>query len=100
MSNPTSSPTETNDERTVRAARELTNAVNILSFDPKLFAETIRRDHRTIQQGLGRVVFELISQWADDWRTGNYDLRNEDTCKACFELFQDLDEGALITRYI
>lgn len=79
---PPHSPEAGARQRAEQAARELVNAANVMDFDAKIFAETIRRDHRTIQQTVGRVVFELINQWADDYESENYDLRNEDIVKA------------------
>ena len=78
---------ELTDPISVAAAREFSRAVNELSFDSDAFAKELRSDHRSIQQNVGRVVFELLSQWAQDYETGNYDLRNEDTVRAAYEIF-------------
>ncbi|MDB4725909.1 hypothetical protein OAF54_00640 [bacterium] len=74
------------------AAEALLGAANSFSFDPVIFAKGIRHEHRTIQQSVGRAVFELIHQWAEDDKLGNYDLRNEAVVKACRQI---VDSGAL-----
>ena len=62
-----------------KIASELTDAANRMDFDPKAFASAVRREHRSIQQS----VVALLDGWAQDADTNNFDLRNEDTVKAC-----------------
>tara|TARA_R110000823_G_scaffold25325_13_gene74627 strand:+ start:352 stop:630 length:279 start_codon:yes stop_codon:yes gene_type:complete len=80
------------DSETIEAAENLLGAANSFSFQPVTFAETVRREHRTIQQSVGRAMFQLIQQWALDAETGNYDLRNEQTVKSCKAI---VDSGAI-----
>ena len=68
-------------ERAEKAADDLCNAVNEMSFNAPAFAQQIRRNHRTIQQNVGEVILALLSQWADDAVTENFDGRNEAVCK-------------------
>ena len=68
-------------ERAEKAADDLCNAVNEMSFNAPAFAQQIRRNHRTIQQNVGEVILALLSQWADDAVTENFDLRNQAVCE-------------------
>ena len=43
--------------------------------------DTILRDHRTIQQGIGRIVIQLIEAWSNAYEDRRYDARNEAICK-------------------
>ena len=67
-------------------AGELTTAANRMDFDPKTFADAVRREHRSIQQSVFTAVVALLDGWAQDADTGNYDLRNEDTVKASLRI--------------
>ena len=66
-----------------KIASELTDAANRMDFDPKAFASAVRREHRSIQQSVFTAVVALLDGWAQDADTNNFDLRNEDTVKAC-----------------
>ena len=68
-------------ERAEKAADDFCNAVNEMGFDAEAFAQQVRRNHRTLQQNVGGAVLVLLSQWAEDGVTKNYDLRNEAVCK-------------------
>ena len=55
----------------------------------KDFTEVIcHRTHRTLQQGVMGVATSLIAQWAEDFKAGNYDGRNEATCKLCNKIME------------
>ena len=82
-------------ERAGLAAVEFSRAVNELGFDVETFAKTIRRDHRSIQQGTMRVFVELLNQWADDADSGNFDQRNEDTVNLARQLLAGVDSTHL-----
>jgi hypothetical protein len=73
--------TTTAKERAEKAADDFCNAVNEMSFDSKAFAEQVRRNHRTVQQNVGGVLLVLLSQWAEDGATKNFDLRNQAVCE-------------------
>lgn len=45
------------------------------------FVEGITRVHRTLQQCSAKAIYEVIKSWADNYDDGNYDGRNEATCK-------------------
>ena len=55
--------------------------------------ESVSRLHRTEKQNLGSLVFALISDWSRDYESGNYDARNEATCRMAFAMVQGLPEG-------
>jgi len=71
---------ETRKGRAFAAATELGNALNDTNFDCESFATHITRcEHRTIQQLIFKALLELLSQWAADAESGNFDARNEFT---------------------
>jgi len=82
-------------ERATKTAHDLASAVNEMSFDVVTFAQTIRREHRSLQQNTMRAVVALLKQWADDADSGNYDLRNEDTVKLARDLLAGVDNTNL-----
>lgn len=45
--------------------------------------EAIRSEHRTIQQNIARLLFDLVNGWADDYGAGRWDARNEAALRAC-----------------
>jgi hypothetical protein len=55
--------------------------------------ESVSRLHRTEKQNLGSLVFALVGDWARDYENGEYDLRNEATCKRAFNMVRGLPEG-------
>jgi len=52
--------------------------------------EAVSRLHRTEKQNLGSLVFALIGEWSRDYENGNFDLRNEATCKMAFQMVHSL----------
>ena len=54
--------------------------------------DAVSRLHRTEHQNLGSLVFALISDWSRDYESGNYDARNEATCKMAFAMVTGLPE--------
>jgi len=69
-----------------KIAGELTDAANRMDFDPKAFADAVRREHRSIQQSVFTAVVALLDGWAQDADNHNFDLRNEDTVRAAQRL--------------
>lgn len=55
-------------------ARTVEDAVNVMGFDNKKFANRIPMMHRTLQQSLWRLIRECICVFADD--NYGYDGRN------------------------
>ena len=61
---------------TKAAASELMTIVNETIFNPKQLVEELATHHRTLQQGLTRLVVEWIEYLAD-LKDGEYDGRNQ-----------------------
>ena len=72
--------------REYQAARALEDALNSMSWNPEVFAKSVRTFHRTLQQELFRTIVAVIKEMAkDDY---GVDLRNQashDTAKAIVE---------------
>jgi len=77
------------EERATAAARDFMRAINELGFDAETFAQEVRREHRTLQQGAMRVFVVLLRQWARDYQNENFDLRNMETVKAADTILKD-----------
>ena len=61
----------------------------------KEFAENIvYRTHRTLQQSMFAVFMECIKLWGVMYAEGNYDLRNEETCKKAHDIMKLFGEDA------
>ncbi len=56
---------------------------------------SVQMQHRTLKQSFMRCfIVPIIKEFAKSYREGNYDLRNEATCKTCVELEEVLkDKG-------
>jgi len=52
--------------------------------------EVLSRWHRTEKQNLGSLVFSLLGEWSRDYENGNYDARNEATCRMAFQMVHSL----------
>jgi len=76
----------TDEQKAMKVADELGKFVNNFTHDPELFVKGVLRQHRTLQQGIGRMVFKLIIAWAQECEKGYYDGRNEATVKRCKEI--------------
>ena len=68
------------ESREYRAAEELTNALNSMSWSPKKFAQSITIQHRTLQQEFMRTFVATIFQMASD--DYGYDDRNRGSHEA------------------
>lgn len=87
------SPQKKGSEEAKRAAQLLSSIVN--NFGPeddiKVFVDEVLKQHRTLQQGIFKVIVTLIVAWAN-LPENNYDGRNEytvKTCKQILDLFRD-----------
>lgn len=58
-----------------KAAMALEDALNNTCFDYKMFAESVKYYHPTLQQNLFRLIREIINVQADENRY--YDARNK-----------------------
>ena len=52
-----------------------------LGSDRDEFVAEVTRDHRTIQQNVGRVIVALLEEWARACDDGEFDARNEGICQ-------------------
>ena len=69
------SETQIQDTREYQAARKLEDALNTMSWEPEIFAQSVRTYHRTLQQELFRTIVAVIKEMAaDDY---GVDLRNQ-----------------------
>ena len=67
-------------EEAEKLARDLGNFVNG-GGDQEAFIAAIQREHRTNQQGIFRLIGEIIKAWALAYVDKEYDLRNEVACQ-------------------
>ena len=66
---------ELQQSREFQAARNLEDALNTMSWNPDVFARSVRTFHRTLQQELFRTIVVVIKEMAkDDY---GVDLRNQ-----------------------
>lgn len=85
-------------ETTEKFAEELADRMEgfVNSFDrsgDKIFIEKITlRIHRSLQQSVFRLFYKCILSWSKCYEDGNYDLRNEATCKLSHEITEFLKE--------
>ena len=78
-------------EQAAQVADALSKAGNQARYrDINEILEAVSRLHRTEKQNLGSLVFALIGEWARDYENGNYDARNEATCKMASAMVQGL----------
>jgi hypothetical protein len=80
-------------------AREFADFVNNFSCNQSDFVETLLTEHRTLQQSAFDVMLNCIRTWSDMYEQGDYDLRNEDTCRICNQIVNQLGDE-LHTRFI
>lgn len=59
------------------------------------FAETIAFDHRTLQEDSFLTFLKCIEHWSNAYDNGNYDGRNEYTCRASKVMLDALKEKGL-----
>ncbi len=94
MSNPLELKAYNAKKEAEDAAKALESFVNPYGCCHDSFVKQItHRAHRTLQQSIGKLVFALIKGWAEMFDSGQYDLRNEHTCKVCKEIVSKLDAG-------
>lgn len=71
---------------------KLSRTSNNMAFDQKLFAkelaDNLKREHRTLQQGLIKVLAEVFGELA----SSNFDMRNEAAVEWC-KKFNELDRN-------
>lgn len=72
-------------------AKQLFSWLNGMSTDYKDFLEELRYEHRTLQQVYFSLIMNCLQQWAEDYKTGNYDGRNEFTCQKAAEIVDKIE---------
>lgn len=60
--------------------------VNNMGYEPEKLAQHFAGMHRTLQQCFMRVVICFLKIQAKAYEEGDYDLRNERTCKLCKDI--------------
>jgi hypothetical protein len=72
------------------------NYLNCMGGDFNLgkgFLDKLNREHPTLQQQLfSRLIVPMIKFWAERYENKFYDMRNEATCKICYEMWKDLKD--------
>ena len=69
-----------------KLAKEFCRKINCMSTAEEFtsaFINAIMHEHRTLQQGVMRSIYNLILEWAKAEELGYYDGRNEATVKFC-----------------
>ncbi len=86
-------------DRMNQAVDTLTNIVNNFNYDENIevFYNAFKREHRTLQQSLMRVMLGTIQKIASDEQYGT-DARNADTKKVCTDLIEAFD-NAMTVKY-
>ena len=64
------------------------------------FSSLITREHRTIQQNIGRVVIQLLEAWSEQFNDGVFDARNEAICKFAADAIRSTEPNDRILPYI
>ncbi len=88
-------------DEAIRAARVLEDFVNPYGHKKEPFIEQItRKCHRTLQQVIFGLVIGLIKAWAEMYKAGWYDGRNEDTCKTCNDIVETMNKNHKDWQYL
>lgn len=76
-------------------ADALSDGVNELSFESEMCGRAMAMDHRTLIQDKMRVFIAFAKELAKDYDAGNYDLRNEDACRAAKAMVESLEPAGV-----
>ncbi len=78
--------TELRQTREFQAARALEDALNTMTWNPEVFAKSIRFYHRTLQQELFRTIVAVVREMAaDNYGTDPRNQASHDTAKEIVE---------------
>lgn len=84
------------DPEVSAAAKAVSKLANNMSSDKEdlnELANLLTGDHRTLQQGIMRnLVMPMLRNWAEDFKSGRYDARNEGTVRAAAVMVKALDD--------
>ena len=67
-----------------KLAKDLCDAVNPMGYETEFsqgFIDGFNRQHRTLQQKAGVVLYELLKSLAENYQQGRFDLRNLKICE-------------------
>ena len=77
-----------------QSAQELMRALNWTSCESEVaigFMDVVTREHRTLQQVFGGLLIRAINSFAEMYRAGQYDARNEALCQLCDKLDKQIE---------
>ena len=84
----------------MREAAILMRSVNYMGFDYRKMAIAMTYEHRTLQQNFMRLMTHFIDEEAKNYDKGNFDDRNEATCKLCKKFQEILEQEGAYLPYI
>ena len=73
------------------AAQAMSDFVNNMTCDIDGFVKGMIAEHRTLQQTFTNLCFAWIRKSAERYEQGNYDGRNEYSCKKCAEIVEKIE---------
>lgn len=83
-------------EVNIRDGKDMAEAmsafVNSFSIDEKGFIKEMANKHRTLQQSFTRLCWEWLKTLSAMYEKGNYDLRNEASCKLANKIVKQFKE--------
>ena len=77
------------------AAEALASFCNDYGADIPGFVVALHRQHRTLQQGVGRIMVTMIRQWAANYERGDYDDRNKAICELSRDIIKKVQPEML-----
>jgi hypothetical protein len=80
-------------EKAQAIVRDLSDWVNGMGHDNRVFVEALIREHRTLQQQIFELMLACIDAWAKE---EHFDLRNEFTVKKCREIMNLFPGGPAV----
>ena len=74
------------------ACKQFMLYLNNYGCDEKGFLEEFARTHRTLQQKTFGLMFKLVKHQAEQYKQGNFDLRNEQAGKVCARIVDEMED--------
>ncbi len=84
----------------LREATLLMRSVNHMCIDYRQMAIAMTYEHRTLKQNFMRLMTHFIDEEAKNYDKGNFDDRNEATCKLCKKFQEILEREGAYLPYI
>ncbi len=81
--------TQEQDEKAQEIADSLSRYLNT-GGDKETLARNLIRDHRTLVQQMFSVFMSVCKLMSAEYKLGQYDLRNEDSCKIADEICEKI----------